>query len=138
MLTVETAGVFPRSVSRPFMQRLARMAYVQGGGKGKASISIAAVGNKEIRALNKKYRRKDKVTDVLSFAYDDEELGDIVICIPQVKRQAKNIGRAVRDELALMVVHGVLHLLGYDHETLADERRMFWIQHDILIRAGII
>jgi probable rRNA maturation factor len=55
-----------------------------------------------------------------------------------VKRQAKRIGRPVRDELGLMVVHGVLHLLGYDHESLADERRMFWLQHDILIQARIL
>ena len=154
MLTVETTGAFPGSVSRPFIERLARLAYVRGGGKGKALLTVAAVGDAEMRKLNKRHRGKDKVTDVLSFSYREgkkqkghpftplplytSSLGDLVICIPQVKRQAKRIGRSVRDELGLMVVHGTLHLLGYDHESLADERRMFWLQHDILIQARIL
>ena len=150
MLTVETIGAFPGSVSRPFIERLARLAYARGGGKGKAHMTVAAVGDAEMRKLNKRHRGKDKVTDVLSFSYEDGKsfqapssklqapLGDLVICIPQVKRQAKRIGRSVRDELGLMVVHGTLHLLGYDHESLADERRMFWLQHDILIQARIL
>jgi probable rRNA maturation factor len=68
----------------------------------------------------------------------ERQLGDIVISLPQVRRQAKAIGRGTKAEFCLMVVHGTLHLLGYDHETLADEKKMFQLQHDILISAGIL
>src|SRR5690349_6084462 len=86
------------------------------------SISVAIVSEARIQALNKQHRGKDSVTDVLSFRQDDakafvvakdvpHELGDIFICLPQVRRQAKKIGRAVEDEFLLMVVHGTLHLI---------------------------
>jgi probable rRNA maturation factor len=137
MLSVEISGRFP-GVGRSFIERLARRAFAAGGGRGNAAVSIAAVGEAKMRTLNRKYRGKDKVTDVLSFAYPGAPLGDLVICIPQVRRQAKSIGRVFKQELALMVVHGVLHLLGHDHETLKEEKRMFRLQHDILIKAGIL
>jgi probable rRNA maturation factor len=150
MLTVEFSGAFPRSVSRPLLVRLARKAFDAGGGKGSAAVTMVAVGDAKMKSLNRRYRGKNKVTDILSFGNDDRfaspplrlsapsPLGDIIICLPQVSRQAKKIGRAFRDEMALMVVHGILHLLGYDHESLADERRMFGLQHEILLRARII
>ena len=152
MLTVEFSGAFPRSVSRPLLVRLARKAFAMGGGKGNAVVTVAAVGDAKMKTLNRRYRGKNKVTDILSFGYTPpfplarsparplarSPLGDLIICLPQVRRQAKKIGRAFQDEMALMVVHGVLHLLGYDHESLADERRMFGLQHEILLRARIL
>lgn len=85
--------------------------------KFKGSISIALIDKKEIKELNRVYRRKDKVTDVLSFNLDSKELlGEIVICLDQAKKQAKSKKQTLKSELQLLTVHGILHLLGYNHE----------------------
>ncbi|MDQ5970446.1 MAG: putative rRNA maturation factor [Patescibacteria group bacterium] len=86
--------------------------------KIKKEISIAILSPLEIKKLNKIYRQKNKVTDVLSFNLDDEKiLGEIVICLEQAKKQAKEKKISLQAELKLLVVHGTLHLLGYDHEV---------------------
>lgn len=86
--------------------------------KIKKEISIAILSPLEIKKLNKIYRHKNKVTDVLSFNLDDEKiLGEIVICLEQAKKQAKEKKISLQAELKLLVVHGTLHLLGYDHEV---------------------
>lgn len=86
--------------------------------KIKKEISIALLSPLEIKKLNKIYRQKNKVTDVLSFNLDDEKiLGEIVICLEQAKKQAKEKKISLQAELKLLVVHGTLHLLGYDHEV---------------------
>lgn len=80
-------------------------------------ISIALVSLTEIKELNRVYRKKDKVTDVLSFNIDSKEiLGEIIICLEQAKKQAREKKQAISSELKLLTVHGILHLLGYDHE----------------------
>ena len=85
--------------------------------KLKTCISIALVSPKEIQVLNKVYRHKNKVTDVLSFNIDSvENLGEIVICLDQAKKQALANKKSLQSELKLLTVHGILHLLGYDHE----------------------
>ncbi|MCB9802466.1 rRNA maturation RNase YbeY [Candidatus Nomurabacteria bacterium] len=90
--------------------------------KLKKNISIALVSEKEIRELNRVYRRKDKVTDVLSFNLDSEEnLGEVIICLEQSKRQATTNKKTIKSELKLLTVHGILHLLGYDHELNEKE-----------------
>ena len=106
-----------------------------------AVFSIIFVEDEEIHQMNKEYRGVDRVTDVISFALEDNEditydnlrmLGDIFICIPQMKRQAKEYGHSEKRELAFLTVHGILHLLGYDHMTEEDERIMFSLQELIL------
>ena len=93
-------------------------------GREGGKISVAIVGDKEIKKLNKKYRNKDKVTDVLSFGYSASPLlGEIVICLPQVKRQAKENNVVWENELIFILIHGVLHLCGYDHEKSEKEAR---------------
>jgi len=99
-----------------------------------------------MRSLNKKYRGIDKATDVLSFdlnwdakelKYDKTRQGEIIISLDQVKRQVKKIeGNSFRKELSLLLIHGVLHLLGYNHEgTLKEKkRRMLSRQEELLIR----
>jgi rRNA maturation RNase YbeY len=87
-----------------------------------------------VRRLNSRFRGDDNTTDVLSFTLDDDEafvttttlrhLGEIVISYPTARRQARKAGHGVDDELAHLVVHGVLHLLGYDHKRAADQRVM--------------
>ena len=96
--------------------------------KGDALLSVAFIGDREMRTLNKRYRGRDKVTDVLSF----EEILEILICYPQAKRQAKDLGHSTRDEVVFLLVHGVLHAFGYDHERPIDAQRMFPLQTQIL------
>jgi probable rRNA maturation factor len=89
-------------------------------------ISIALVGDNAIRELNKVYRKIDKVTDVLSFSGEDNFLGEIIIDYSQIKRQAPEFDRKVDDELVFILVHGLLHLIGYDDKT--EKRRLEMIR----------
>ena len=106
-----------------------------------AIFSVIFVDDEEIHRINKEYRHVDRVTDVISFAFEDNEemryndirvLGDIYICIPQMKRQAISYGHSEKRELSFLGVHGLLHLLGYDHMTEEDEKIMFGLQESIL------
>ena len=106
-----------------------------------AIFSVVFVNNEEIHEMNREYRGVDRVTDVISFALEDNKdivyddirmLGDIFICIPQMKKQAEEYGHSEKRELAFLAVHGLLHLLGYDHMTEEDERVMFALQELIL------
>ncbi len=103
--------------------------------------TIIFVTDKEIHKINKEYRKVDRITDVISFAFEDSDnirynnlrmLGDIYICIPQMKRQAEEYGHSEKRELSFLAVHGLLHLLGYDHMTKEDEEVMFGLQELIL------
>ena len=95
----------------------------------------------------KEYRHVDRVTDVISFAFEDNEemryndirvLGDIYICIPQMKRQAIEYGHSEKRELSFLVCHGLLHLLGYDHtKSEEDEKIQFGLQDKILSELNI-
>ena len=87
---------------------------MEGENKEEAGLSIALVGQGRIRELNKKYRGKNRATDVLAFPGDG--LGEIVICLREVKKNAKRYRSNSEKELARVLIHGVLHLLGYDHE----------------------
>lgn len=91
--------------------------------KIKKEISVALLQADEIKQLNKIYRHKNKVTDVLSFNLDDARiLGEVVICLSQAKKQAMDKKHSLQKELKLLLVHGILHLLGFDHEQSAKER----------------
>lgn len=107
----------------------------------KQLVSIVLVGDKRIQELNKEYRHKNKVTDVLSFGDWQEEdfLGEVIICVPQAKRQAKEFGIDFKSEMARLLIHGILHLAGYDHEkSKKEEKIMFGLQDQILKKvAGI-
>ena len=87
-------------------------------GHHKASATIAFVSDKKIRELNKQFRGIDKATDVLSFPSDEaNELGDIAISVQTAATQAKENGLTLNEEIAQLILHGLLHLSGYDHET---------------------
>jgi len=112
---------------------------------GNASFSVIFVGSEEIHKLNKEYRGIDKETDVISFALEDADdktckirmLGDIYISIPRMQKQAEEYGHSEKRELSFLAVHGLLHLLGYDHMEKEDEKVMFELQERILNEAGI-
>ena len=100
-------------------------------GEAQSELSIDLVGDGRMRRLNREYRKKDRTTDVLAFAMRESAspasalLGDVVISVPTARRQAKEGGRSLSEELAWLLVHGVLHLCGYDHERSdAEARRM--------------
>lgn len=104
-------------------------------------VNIIIVDNKKIREINKEYRKIDKETDVISFALEDDDtfielpirvLGDIYISIDKVKVQASEYGHSEKREICFLVVHGILHLLGYDHMNTSDEKVMFSKQDKIL------
>ena len=82
-------------------------------------VSLVLTGDRAMRALNARYRGKDRPTDVLSFpgGGGDGELGDIVISVQTAERNAKGLGRTLAQELDVLALHGFLHVLGYDHET---------------------
>jgi probable rRNA maturation factor len=101
-------------------------------------LSLALVGNSEIRKLNAKYRGRDYATDVLSFPAADNLpgpvslLGDVVISVEKARAQAKERGRSLKDEMTTLLIHGIVHLLGYDHERSArDERAMRTLERKI-------
>ncbi len=96
------------------------------------TLSVAFVTEREIRRLNREWRGKDRVTDVLSF-----ESGEILICYPQARRQAAELRHSVRDEVVFLLVHGVLHAFGFDHVRPSDAKRMFPLQTRILTRLGV-
>ena len=111
-----------------------------------AVVNIIIVDNKKIREINKEYRKIDKETDVISFALEDDDtfiklpirvLGDIYISIDKVKAQALEYGHSLKREICFLVVHGILHLLGYDHMNISDEKVMFSKQDKILDELGI-
>ena len=85
------------------------------GEKKEGTIDLSFVGDKKIRELNKKFRQQDKPTDVLSFNYDGKILGDVIISRATPRRNAQRYGVTYADEVKRLVVHGALHVLGYDH-----------------------
>jgi probable rRNA maturation factor len=97
-------------------------------------LTLRVVGAREGRALNRRFRRRARATNVLSFAYGGE--GDIVLCHPVVAREARQQGKTVRAHYAHLVVHGVLHLRGYLHHNQPSARRMEAREIRILRRLG--
>lgn len=105
-----------------------------------AYVSVAFVRRKAIRRLNKIYRNKDKATDILSFGFskalaeDGEKTrsGELVISEEEARANAKDKKTTLKKELRLLLVHGALHLAGYDHEKVKDEKKMFALQDRIL------
>lgn len=103
-------------------------------------VSLALIGDEEIKKLNSQFLDEDRATDVLSFPAGENEgnyLGDIVISLPRAAAQAKSGGHSLEEELQLLTVHGILHLLGYDHATTESRDRMWDVQSNVLKRIGV-
>jgi probable rRNA maturation factor len=111
--------------------------------RGRTEINILVVGEAAGRDFNRRFRGHDYATNVLSFPYEalpDERtslLGDLVICAPVVAREAAEQGKAARDHYAHLAIHGVLHLLGHDHEREAEAAAMEGIERQALASLGI-
>jgi probable rRNA maturation factor len=103
--------------------------FLRALGRGGDELSVLLVGDRRIRALNRRWRGKDRATDVLSFPLSDPAgigpvLGDVVMSVETAARRARADGRPIARELERYLAHGILHLLGYDHERPEDARRM--------------
>ena len=148
-------GIFRLSIKKVAKQALEFL----GQPTKKLEMSLSIVTAEEIRALNAEYRKVDAVTDVLSFPtadlhkqiVDDSNfatdcinpdtqrfnLGDVIICVDKAFQQAQEYGHSLKRELCFLFLHGLLHLLGYDHETPEDEAEMTELQKSILDKVGI-
>ena len=113
------------------------------GLKGDYMTDVTIMNNEDIHVINKYYRSVDRPTDVISFAFQDEEsekklkggpisLGEIIISYEKAEEQAAMYGNSLKREMSFLFVHGMLHLLGYDHMKLEDEKIMFALQEEIL------
>lgn len=116
----------PDKTSIAFLKRIAEMAAKIIELKEFKTISIAIVCNARMKALNRKYRGKNKTTDVLAFNY-----GEIIISLSQAKLQAKKLGHPLKEELTILLVHGILHLAGYNDETKTGYNKMFKKQKEV-------
>jgi len=115
---------------RPALRR-----WVAAAQEGDASVTVRFVGAAEGRALNRAYRRGDDATNVLAFVYDDVQGGDIVLCAPVLRREARAQDKALAAHCAHLVVHGMLHLQGYDHHRATAAKRME--AREVAILAGL-
>lgn len=136
-------------ISNQEMEKIVKKVFQFLKKKG-GDLSVNLVSEKKIRELNKQYRGKDRVTDVLSFPLSEKgeslrpelrprdknekenDLGDIFICEKQVKRQAKEYRVDEKEEFKRMLAHGVLHLLGFDHQKASEAKKMFNLQEKII------
>ncbi|WP_414042897.1 rRNA maturation RNase YbeY [Macrococcus animalis] len=131
------------------LEKLLQFAADEEGIEEDAEVAVSFVSEEEIQSINKAYRDKDSVTDVISFALEEGEdedfempdaprvLGDIIICVKRAEEQSEEYGHSFERELGFLTVHGLLHLLGYDHMNEADEKKMFGRQDELLNAFGL-
>lgn len=111
-----------------------------------ASLTVILTTNEGIRAVNKQYRKKNKPTDVISFAYSEEpfpgeektaatELGDIYISLEKAAEQSSDYGLTLAEEIKRLLIHGTLHLLGYDHERSKEDAKIMQAEEERLFDA---
>ena len=127
---------FRGRLDRAALRRLAVRVLKAAGVAPPAEVGLVVTDDETVRDLNRRYRGIDEPTDVLSFGYEAttepfvtppdgvRRLGEVILSYPTAERQALEAGHSVQEEAAHLVVHGLLHLLGYDHEDPDDERRM--------------
>jgi rRNA maturation RNase YbeY len=128
----------PPAFLRGLLRRAARVPEVDARlPAGLATIALRLTADDELRRLNHDFAGKDSVTDVLSFAGSGQHLGDLAISWSAVLRQAQEFGESERSELGLLAVHGLLHLLGWDHETAAERKEMTRITLAALALSGL-
>jgi len=148
---IEVVGRWPKEFGkREAVQVAEETLSLLGRLRNGVSLSVSLVSEAEIQRLNRDYRGQNKITDVLSFGMlegggfpgsnmvGSEDLGDIIICLKRVKKQSEEIDRPLATELALMVAHGTLHLLGFDHCEAEEEKEMFALQQEVLMRLSYL
>ena len=131
--------IYDRKITKDFVKQIAQK-ILKELQLDNVELSITLTDNETIRQINRQWRKKDKPTDVLSFPIDEKPpgyrykiLGDVVISLPFAKKQAEEIGISYEEEIIRLLTHGILHLLGYDHEGCpAEAKRMFELQDRIV------
>ncbi|MCD5397224.1 MAG: rRNA maturation RNase YbeY [Candidatus Pacebacteria bacterium] len=131
---IEINNLTTNEVDNVFLEKIIDKVLKEELGNSEYEISLALIGEGRMRAINKRYRGKNKVTDVLSFSEkrtgrekfithlkDTSGLGEIVICLREIKKKTRRDHSSYEEELARVLIHGVLHLLGYDHEKNEQE-----------------
>jgi probable rRNA maturation factor len=143
MINIEIIPDFRRVFMPDILVRAARAALLQQSAP-EADLTLVLTGDAQIQALDRDFLGKNSPTDVLSFPsceMDPETgrryLGDIIISVPRAEAQSAAGGHSLEEELSLLVVHGVLHLLGHDHAGVEDKDRMWAAQTEVLTRLGI-
>lgn len=137
MISVEYFASASSPLTKKQIQAIAECA-ARREKKIRGAIEVSMVSESKIKKINKEYRGKDAVTDVLSFSWVEggkipgELLGEMYICYPQIKRQAKELFIPHKEEFARMLVHGLLHIVGYDHVREVDSKKMFKLQEQIV------
>ena len=141
MITVES-DVNDRLVSAKIIKRAGQAALTHQSAKG--DITVVLTDDDSLRELNREYLGIDMPTDVLSFPASETDpetgapyLGDILISIPRADAQAKSANHPLESEVQLLVVHGVLHLLGYDHAKPKEKTKMWKVQAEVLEGIGL-
>lgn len=139
-ISLQQAIKIPKAPSRYYFQRW--IATALEGRRKKAEVAIRIVGEKESAALNYKYRHKKGSTNILSFPFEPPAniqlplLGDLIICAPVVSKEARQQNKSLSAHWAHMVIHGTLHLLGYDHIKKYDALVMEQIEIELLNKLG--
>jgi probable rRNA maturation factor len=142
-INVQTAPRFAGEVDEELLRRVAAETLLCEGVGGEVSLSVVITDDGVVRELNQQFRDVDAPTDVLAFGSSEEGdfvtppgksayLGDVVISYPRAVAQAEEYGQSINRELALLAVHGVLHLLGYDHVDEAGRTEMWARQNKVL------
>lgn len=148
MIVFEVNQKVGRTIPKTFWQKVFKKASKVLKIRKSLKVSIALVGEKEIKNLNRIYRGKNSVTDVLSFAETKDDfksisavaknyIGEIIICYPRALKQAKENKQSLKQELSLLLVHGLLHLLGYHHQTKKERKVRQAIENKIIKARGI-
>lgn len=113
-----------------------RQAVARHVGNRSFDVSIAFISSSHMRKANRQYRGVDRVTDVLSFGLAPQS-GELLLSYDQARKQAKQMQHSVRDEVTFLIVHGMLHLFGHDHEQPSEAKKMFGLQEKILTSLGV-
>ncbi|MBI5732202.1 MAG: rRNA maturation RNase YbeY [Candidatus Magasanikbacteria bacterium] len=132
-MPLDIAYLVKEKILRNWLKTAGEMALKKLGRK--EAVSLVVAGEKKVKKLNAKYRGKNRVTDVLAFGGFDVEdfLGEIVVCLPQARRQAKEAGVSLKEEMGRLLLHGLLHLAGYDHEkSKLEAKKMLALQERFL------
>lgn len=148
MLHYELSGRLSKAINLKLIKKCVLAFDRSAKLKGAREFSLAFVDTKTIQRLNRSYRGKDKVTDVLSFAQRDSdfvspgeerELGEILICLAQAKSQAQENGWTTDKEICRLLIHGLAHLIGYEHEgvSLAVEKKMIKFESSVMEKLKI-
>jgi probable rRNA maturation factor len=144
MVTIQVKRNVRLAVEKSILLQAARITFETTGSGDNNDLSIVIGNDDFLRGLNLKYRQTDAPTDVLSFPSDEIDpdtsalyLGDVVISLQRAQDQASSEGHPLVEELQLLVVHGTLHLLGYDHEDIWDKEKMQVTQDAILKNLGV-